>query len=273
MNYSGLKILVAGAHPDDADTFAGCAAIKWAARGACVRFLSVCNGDKGWHLVPNDGVAQRRLGEAAAAAKLRGLDGYDVWEIPDCEIEPTLELRKRMTRYVRAFAPDVIITHRTCDYHADHRACSQLVQDMTYLLGLPNWCPECPPPGVRPAVFFMTDDFDTPRALRPDAVVAADDVLDIHLDALACHESQFFEFLPVDMGLAPSEVPSRSDTAAARRYMLEKHDCAKRTDAVRFAQRVSEWYPDIAPHYIEAFEMSKYGRQMSEEELRELFRM
>ena len=72
MNFEDLRVMVIGGHPDDADQFAGCTAIKWSDRGARVRFLSVCNGEKGWHLVPNDGVAERRRGEAAAAAKAFG---------------------------------------------------------------------------------------------------------------------------------------------------------------------------------------------------------
>ena len=274
MKFSDLRVLAIGGHPDDADTFAGCTVIKWSDHGARVRFLSVCNGDKGWHRVPNDGVAERRRGEASAAAKAFGVERYDIWEIPDCEIEPTLELRRRMTRLVRAFSPHVIITHRTCDYHADHRACSRLVQDTAYLLGLPNWCPDAPIPSVRPAVFFMTDDFDFPRALRPDAVVSAEDVMDRYLDALACHESQFFEFLPVDMGLDLAEVPDRADRSAVREYMLKWHACVKRTDAKRFSGRIAEWYgAAAAPGHVEVFEMSRYGRQMSEDELRWLFAM
>ena len=274
MNFKDLRAMVIGGHPDDADTFAGCAAIKWADRGARVRFVSVCNGDKGWHLVPNSGVAERRKGETVAAARAYGIERYDVWDVPDCEIEPTVELRRRMTRMVREFAPHVIVTHRTCDYHADHRACSRLVQDMTYMLGLPNWCPETPVPSVRPAVFFMTDDFDCPRVLRPDAIVVADDVMERYLDALSCHVSQFFEFLPADMGLEPEEVPDRSDRAAVREYLLKWHTIAKRTDAMRFASRVFEWYGAVsAPKYVEVFEMSRYGRQMSEDEMRRLFGM
>ena len=69
MKFADLRVMVIGGHPDDADQFAGCTAIKWADRGARVRFVSVCNGEKGWHLVPNDGVAERRRGETAAAAK------------------------------------------------------------------------------------------------------------------------------------------------------------------------------------------------------------
>lgn len=142
------------------------------------------------------------------------------------------------------------------------------------MLGLPNWCPEVPTPSIRPAVFFMTDEFDFPRVLRPDAVVVADDVMDRYLDALSCHVSQFFEFLPVDMGLNPTEIPDRSDRVAVRNYLLKYHATVKRTDTVRYSDRVAEWYGSVsAPKYVEVFEMSRYGRQLPEKELRELFGM
>ena len=128
-------------------------------------------------------------------------------------------------------------------------------------------------PAVRPAVFFMTDDFDFPRELRPDAVVAVDDVMDRYLDALANHVSQFFEFLPVDMGLDASEVPSRDDRAAVRAYLAKWFAPIKRTDAERFKDRLAEWYGAAIPRNVETFEMSRYGRQLSESELRELFGM
>lgn len=48
----------------------------------------------------------------------------------------------------------------------------------------------------------------------------------------------------------------------------------KRTDDERFEERVRDWYgTGRRPHTIEAFEMSRYGRQLTEDELRGLFRL
>ena len=98
-------------------------------------------------------------------------------------------------------------------------------------------------------------------------------VADRYLDALACHASQFFEFLPVDMGLNASEVPPRDDRAAVRSYLAKWFAPIKRTDAERFKDRLAEWYGAAIPRNVEAFEVSRYGRQLSESELRELFGM
>ena len=124
-----LKVLMIGAHPDDNDICGGGIAIKYAAAGHEVRFLSVCNGCGGHHKMKPGEIAERRFGETQAVAALAGIK-YDVWDIPDCEVIADLETRKRLIRYIRAYCPDLIIAHRTNDYHADHRASAQLVQDV-----------------------------------------------------------------------------------------------------------------------------------------------
>ena len=50
---SDLRVMVIGAHPDDADNLAGGTAVKFARAGARVRFVSVCNGDKVREFVPD----------------------------------------------------------------------------------------------------------------------------------------------------------------------------------------------------------------------------
>ena len=50
----------------------------------------------------------------------------------------------RVTR-VRRFRPDLILTHRTNDYHPDHRYAGTLVADACYMLIVPLVCPDTPP--------------------------------------------------------------------------------------------------------------------------------
>ena len=155
---SDMRIMVVGAHPDDADNLAGGTAIKFARAGARVRFVSACNGDKGHHEMSCQGLAARRKAEAARAAAVFGIERYDVMDTPDCIIEPDIAQRDKFTRLIREFAPHLIFTHRLCDYHADHRATSQIVQDVAYMLGVPRWCADVPIPDVKPAIFFLSDD-------------------------------------------------------------------------------------------------------------------
>lgn len=46
-DYSQLRILVFGAHPDDCEIKAGGMGAKWAQQGHKVKFVSVTNGDIG----------------------------------------------------------------------------------------------------------------------------------------------------------------------------------------------------------------------------------
>ena len=141
-----LKVMVIGAHPDDPDVHCGGTAAMLAEKGARVVFVAMTNGDKGHHAMSADDLARRRFGEAQAAAKAYGIERYVIFDNHDCELEATLENRRRLTRVIREFGPHVIFTHRCNDYHADHRATGQLVMDATYLLGVPLWCPEVPIP-------------------------------------------------------------------------------------------------------------------------------
>ena len=269
---SDLRVMVIGAHPDDADNLAGGTAVKFARAGARVRFVSACNGDKGHHEMTCEALAERRRGAAARAAAVFGIERYDVMDTPDCVIEPSIALRAKFTRLIREFAPHLIFTHRLCDYHADHRATSQIVQDVAYMLGVPRWCPDVPIPDVKPAIFFLSDEFTSPRPFRADAIVPIDDVMDQMLDAMAEHVSQFFEWLPFDMQMSPEDIPPRSDVKAVREF-VDKWWCPmKRSDAKRFADKVREFVPaGPMPRNVEAFEMSEYGRTLSHDEIVQFF--
>lgn len=257
--------MVIGAHPDDPDLNAGCTVMKLIDAGARVRFVSVCNGDKGHQTSWGPELSRRRHGEAMASAKIFGVEDYAILDNPDCEIENTPEIRRELTRRVREFSPHVIFTHRICDYHADHRAVGQTVMDITYFLGVPGWCPDCPLPTVKPAVLFLRDTFTVPRELRPDVIVPVDDpgIRKRYLDALSCHVSQFAEWLPYDKQIT-AECPSWDDVPAREAFLI-KHwlEPRKSFDAKRFG--VTEFAE------VEVFEQSEYARQMSPEELKTVF--
>ena len=254
-----MRIMVIGAHPDDPDFCCGAPAALWARRGARVAFVSLTNGDKGHHTMTPEALAARREKECASAAHVYGVEKYVVLPNHDCELEATLEARREVTRLIRAFAPHVVFTHRTCDYHADHRAAGQLVMDATYLLGVPLWCPESPVPDARPAVFYLRDGFTRPWAQTPDLVVELDDdAVALQIRALACHASQLFEWLPYDKGIE-NEVPDPSDEQAVKTYIL-KHWLEPRIGAD--ARKLG-----LGCAHAAVFSISEYGRRPTDEEL------
>ena len=265
------RVMVIGAHPDDADIVCGCLAVKLVAQGLRVRFVSVTDGRMGHHRLAPEETARTRRAETLEAARRFGLDGYDIYGEPDCGLVPTYEMRCRIAREIRAYAPDYVITHRTCDYHADHRATGQLVMDAGYLLGVPHWLPETEAQRRRPVILYMSDAFTVPRELRPDVMVDAGPFLDRWCEGLDAQVSQFYDWLPWDKG-TEAEVAALGDRrdVAARNAYLRKYWCPRKAnDARRFADAWRERHPGAAvPEYMEPYEVSEYGRAPTEEDFR-----
>src|SRR3954469_2447609 len=77
-----LRIIVFGAHPDDAELKAGGTAAKWAKLGHEVKMVSVTNGDIGHWKEAGGPLAKRRLAEVQRADKLLGV-ACEVLDIHD----------------------------------------------------------------------------------------------------------------------------------------------------------------------------------------------
>jgi len=259
-----MKILVIGAHPDDCEIRCGGTAALLTARGHQVRFLSATNGNKGHHGQSGQALEERRREEARAAAAVLGVESR-VLDIPDGEIQPNLETRWKFIREIRGFAPDVLITHRPWDYHPDHRIVGQIVQDCSYLVRVPLVCPDAPVPGQAPVILLMWDGFTQPTPFRADMAFPVDEVYEQKLRALACHESQVFEWLPwIDGRDAAPE-----DAQARLQWLGEWLGPRDEEIASCGRQVLQENYGEAASgvRYAEAFEMSEYGRRVPAKEL------
>jgi LmbE family N-acetylglucosaminyl deacetylase len=253
-----LRILIIGAHPDDADIKAGGSAAKWCGLHHLVKLVSLTNGQAGHQSMPGPELARRRRVEAEASAATIGAT-YDVLECPDGELDDRLEYRHRLIRLVRGFRPDLILTHRSTDYHPDHRFTGLLVQDAAYLLTVPAICPDAPHMAASPVILYFSDAFKKPCPFEPHVVVAIDDAFDRLVGMLHCHESQFYEWLPYNAGyldLVPKDAPARRSWLADR--------MARRIGplADRYRDLVIRTYGEDAGRkvrFIDAFEISEFG--------------
>jgi len=256
------RIMVIGGHPDDADIICGCTAAKLIGKGCRVKFVAACNGDLGHHVHSREKVAAIRRQETLNAAKVFGLDSYDIYGFGDARCPNTIEAREMVARKIQEFEPDIIMTHRDCDYHVDHRAIGTLVKDCGYMLGCPHWIEGSKALRRRPLILLMSDIFTVPRVMRPDILVDADPYIEKWADALDCQVSQFYEWLAWDKGIEDAAIGDRKTNIAARNaYLMKYWGNRKVNDARRFADAWREQYPGKpVPHAIESFEISEYGR-------------
>src|SRR5207302_1225189 len=175
-----LRLLIIGAHPDDADYHAGGTAALYRAAGHAVKMVSLTNGNAGHHLHPG----------------------------------PELASRLQVIRLIRAFRPDLVLTHRPNDYHPDHRYTSQVVQDAAYMVTVPAVAPDTPHLARDPVIAYLPDDFQKPYPFQPSVVVDIGNVFDRMVAMLHCHTSQFYEWLPFHDGYL-DQVPAEENARLA----------------------------------------------------------
>lgn len=268
-----LRIIAFGAHPDDCELRVTGTAAKWAAAGHHVLFVSVTNGDIGHWGMAGGPLAQRRVEEVERCAKILGIE-TKVLDIHDGELLPTLENRRTITRLIREWKADLVLSHRPNDYHPDHRNVGVLVQDAAYMVTVPYFCPDTPYLEKNPVFLYYEDRFTKPAPFEADVVVAIDDVIDKKLLAVEALASQFYEG---GCNGGPHLVPEPSNAAAVaerQREVRASFDRRFAATARRFAKELAEWYPAeraAKVQYAEAFEICEYGRMPTADELRVLF--
>lgn len=259
MTREALRLLILGAHPDDAEYHAGGLATIYRHLGHTVRMVSMTNGQAGHFERPPEQLAVLRRAEAAAAGAVIGAE-YVTWDIPDGELMPDLETRHRVIREIRCFAPDLVLTHRPYDYHPDHRAAGQAVQDATYLVTVPNVLRDDPPALRRdPVVAYMPDLFTKPCPLDVDIVLDITDQIDTIVRMLACHQTQVFEWLAFQEGRiqqVPADPQPRLQWLRAwfRQHSLPRADRFRNELIDAFGERRGR-----AIEFCEVYELSEYA--------------
>lgn len=260
-----IRVIAIGAHPDDCDIKAGGIAAKYAALGHKVRFVSVTNGDAGHQAEGGGMLAARRRAEAQESGRRLGIE-YIVLDNHDGELVPSLDVRLQIIRQIREWDADIVIAPRPNDYHPDHRYTGILVQDASYMVTVPNIASDTLAIKKNPLFLYFSDRFSRPQPFRPDIVVSIDDVLEEKYSALDAHVSQFYEWLPWHAGVL-DEVPPDPD---ARLAWLKSQRSFSIRDEWREAARARYGAEADSIRNAEAFEITEYGMQPSEDQIRAL---
>lgn len=269
-SHSKIHALFIGAHPDDADIEFGGTAIKYLNSGHKVTYLSMTNGDAGHQSMSGKPLAVRRRKESKAVEAFLGID-YLVLDNHDAELQATIKNRNKLIQIIRKLKPDFIITHRPNDYHTDHRNTSLLVQDMAYLITVPNVVPSEPRMDFNPVIVYHQDNFSKPNAFTPNVIIDITDVIDKKMESLALHESQVFEWLPFIENYL-NDVPGSKDKKT-RIEWLKKHwgnpgEVNKNLPQLKKLLSENDFKK---VKYIEAFEACEYGGELTLEKAKKLF--
>jgi LmbE family N-acetylglucosaminyl deacetylase len=194
------RVLAAYAHPDDAEFSFGGTVATWTSQGVDVVFVCATDGsaglnEPGW---TREAIAEIRQREQLDAAAILGVSEVVFLGYPDGYLQLSLELRRDLTRQVRRFRPDRIVTLDPSSHwvarryinHPDHIVVGQA------MLAVIN--PDAP---SRPQFPELLDEgfepFEVPELWLPswdpteiDEVVDVGEAIDTKVAALRAHESQ-----------------------------------------------------------------------------------
>jgi LmbE family N-acetylglucosaminyl deacetylase len=204
MTPSNGRVMVVAAHPDDPEFLAGGTVARLAKEGREVTYVIVTNGNKGSgdRSITSAQLAPIREEEQRRAARALGVGHVEFLGYEDGELEDTRDLRRDVTRQIRRWRPDLIITlnpHRTYNnfpgWHRDHRITGRVVLDCVYPLArdhlaFPELLPEYEPHKVGEVYLIQWE--------HPPLVIDISDTMDLKLEAIRCHASQVGEFTGVE---------------------------------------------------------------------------
>ena len=192
------KGMVVFAHADDAEWGCSGTVAKWCAEGWDVVYVVCTDGSKGSSdpEMTSQNLVKIRAQEQRNAGNVLGLQDVVFLDYEDSMLEPSLELRRDITRQIRRYKPDVVICEtpmRRLSYngylgHPDHIAAGEAALAAVF-------------PCARDRLTFpeLLDEGLEPHAVRevwvmdhhePDKFVDVTGHMDIAIEALKQHGTQ-----------------------------------------------------------------------------------
>ena len=231
------RVLSIHAHPDDQEfTVAGTLA-KWARAGSTVITVCLTSGGGGSNeqtpaSMTREALVLIREDEQRQACRVLGISEVHFLGFQDGVLEPSIGLRRELTRLIRRHRPDAVVcgdpTMRFYGArymnHPDHRAAADATLDAVFpsaetRLIFPELLDEGLEPHKVPLVFIHGSE-------RPDTFIDISEFLDVKLAALKEHRTQMGKWDPTEMMTAwAREQGARAKLAAAESFRLMRlHD-------------------------------------------------
>ncbi len=185
------------AHPDDTEfTMAGTVA-RWAKEGHRIVYVICTDGSRGSNdpAMPPELIAPVRHQEQLEAARILGVSTVEFLDYEDGTLQPTLDLRRDLTRMIRRYRPEIVICGDPTVYlrnmyinHPDHRAAAEAALHAIF----PSACTrfifrELLDEGLEP---FKVPEVYLYGSQEPDTFVDISEMVDLKIKALKAHRSQ-----------------------------------------------------------------------------------
>ena len=226
------RVLSIHAHPDDQEFTVGGTLAKWARAGSEIVSVCITSGNAGSNRsTPPDmtraALAPIREAEQRTACQVLGVKETLFLGYEDGVLEPSIALRRDLTRVIRRYRPDAVVCGdptvryygRSYLNHPDHRVAADVTLDAVFPSAETRLIfPELVDEGLLPhhvkTIFIH-------GAERPDAWIDVTATLAVKIAALREHKSQMGAWDPTGMITAwAREQGARRRLAAAEAYRV-----------------------------------------------------
>jgi LmbE family N-acetylglucosaminyl deacetylase len=204
------RVMSIHAHPDDQEFTVGGTLAKWARAGSEIVTVCITSGESGSNERTEPNLAKEKLArireeEQRAACRVLGIQHVEFLHYPDGILQPTLELRRDLTRLIRRYKPDIVVCgDPTVRFygnsylnHPDHRAAADAALDAVFpSAGTRFIFPELLDEGLEPhqvkKVFIHGSE-------KSEMYVDISATIEIKIAALKEHKSQLGDWDPGEM--------------------------------------------------------------------------
>lgn len=181
------------AHPDDAEFSSAGTIARFSKEGKTTIIIQVTSGQRGTgdRNFTSETLQATREAEEIEAAKRLGATELVLLKEQDGLLEPNIDLREKITKQIRLFKPDVIVTHdpfRPYALHPDHRAVGLATHDAVYPTARDHlYFPDHLAAGIEP---HKTAEIWYFGAEEPNRFIDITDTFDDKVNSLLAHVSQ-----------------------------------------------------------------------------------
>ena len=207
---SAVDILAIAAHRDDVAQTCGGTLLAMHTRGWRTGILDLTQGESGTR-----GTAAEREAEANAAARILNVAHREALDLPDGNVQNTLENRLKLAAVLRRLRPRVVILPYWQGRHPDHYTTATLGYEACFLSGLAKL-----DTGAAPHRPFKIVYASLYADVRPSFVVDITPHIETRFQALMAYSSQYANQLSGSALFVPQEEIHERMTASARHYGL-----------------------------------------------------
>jgi LmbE family N-acetylglucosaminyl deacetylase len=231
------RVMSIHAHPDDQEFTVGGTLAKWARAGSEIVTVCITSGGAGSndHTPPDmtrEALVPIREDEQRSACRVLGISQVLFLGYEDGMLEPSLELRRELTRIIRRHKPDAVVCgDPTMRYygnmymnHPDHRAASDVALDAVFPSAETRLIfPELLEEGLEPHKVRWVYIHGS---VQSDTFIDIADVLDLKIAALKEHKTQMGPWDPTEMitGWAREQGARRKLKAAEAFRLMRFHE-------------------------------------------------